>query len=161
MKFREGMMLLWHKLKELFMARRRNIVGAELFVGPKAKIPKLAKKSRSKFHNRITVVHGIKFHSMGEAGRYEELFLQQRNGLIRNLQLQRKYALHALDGTVVAHYIADFVYEEKNEKNEFVEIVEDFKGVLTDIYKLKRKWMKAEHGIIIRETFSKVRKKKR
>ena len=144
------------------MARRRNIVGAELFVGPKAKIPQLAKKrGRSKFHNRITVVHGIKFHSMGEAGRYEELFLQQRNGLIRNLQLQVKYALHALDGSVIAHYIADFEYEEKNCNGEFIRVTEDFKGVLTDMYKLKRKWMKAEHGIIIRETFSKTRKKKK
>jgi len=137
------------------MAKRRKIEGLDVFIGPTSKIPKPPKKSRSKFHNRITIVHGIKFHSMGEALRYEELFAAQKAGAIRNLQLQVPYALHAINGAVIAKYIADFVYEEKSATGDWVSVTEDFKGLLTDVYKIKKKWMLAEHGIAIRESFSK------
>ena len=137
------------------MAKRRKIEGLDVFIGPTSKIPKATKKSRSKFHNRISIVHGIKFHSMGEALRYEELFAAQKGGAIRNLQLQVPYALHALGGAVVCKYIADFVYEELRGDGDWVSVTEDFKGLLTDIYKIKKKWMLAEHGIAIRESFSK------
>ena len=136
------------------MARRRKIEGLDVFIGPTSKIPKGPKKSRSKFHNRITIVHGIKFHSMGEALRYEELFAAQKAGAIRNLQLQVPYALHAPGGAVICKYIADFVYEEQRSDG-WISVVEDFKGILTDVYKIKKKWMLAEHGIAIRESFSK------
>lgn len=137
------------------MAKRRKIEGLDVFIGPTSKIPKGPKKSRSKFHNRITIVHGIKFHSMGEALRYEELFAAQKAGVIRDLQLQVSFALHAQGShEVVCKYIADFVYEEQRSDG-WISVVEDFKGILTDVYKIKKKWMLAEHGIAIRETFSK------
>lgn len=45
-------------------------------------------------------------------------------------------------------YVADFVYFDK-EKGELV--VEDVKGVKTDVYKLKRKLMRSIYGIEIQE----------
>ena len=142
------------------MAKRRKIEGLDVFIGPTSKIPKAPKKSRSKFHNRISIVHGIKFHSMGEALRYEELFAAQKGGAIRNLQLQVPYALHALGGAVVCKYIADFVYEELRGDGDWVPVTEDFKGAVTDVYKIKRKWMLAEYGIAIRESKAKPRSRK-
>ena len=142
------------------MAKRRKIEGLDVFIGPTSKIPKPPKKSRSKFHNRISIVHGIKFHSMGEALRYEELFAAQKAGAIRNLQLQVPYALHAIGGAVVCKYIADFVYEELRGDGDWVPVTEDFKGAVTDVYKIKRKWMLAEYGIAIRESKAKPRSRK-
>jgi hypothetical protein len=52
-----------------------------------------------------------------------------------------------VNGVPVATYVADFVYSEAGR-----EVVEDAKGVLLDVYKIKRKLMLALHGIEIRET---------
>ncbi len=52
---------------------------------------------------------------------------------------------------IVGRYRADFVYEELR-KGVWSEVVEDVKGFLTPMYRLKRKLMKAIYGIDIRET---------
>ena len=116
-------------------------------------------KRRNKFGAIRTIVHGIKFHSKAEAKRYEELFCLRTAGVIRDLKLQVKYPLHAPNMAVVCHYVADFVYEELIG-DKWVEVVEDVKGKLTDIYKLKRKWMSMEHGIEIKEVYMTKRKRK-
>jgi len=46
-------------------------------------------------------------------------------------------------------YIADFVYKDDEGKT----VVEDAKGVLTPVYKLKRHLMMHVHGIKINEIF--------
>lgn len=51
------------------------------------------------------------------------------------------------NGVKLCDYVADFVYEEDG-----MEITEDFKGVYTPIYRLKKRMMKAFHGIDIRES---------
>lgn len=107
--------------------------------------PEAAPK-RSKYNNRKTVVDGITFDSEWEAERYQELQLLERAGHIVNLRLQVPYVL-AINGVKICTYVADFVYLECGE-----EIVEDAKGMLTDVYKLKRRLMKAIYGIEIRET---------
>jgi hypothetical protein len=43
-------------------------------------------------------------------------------------------------------YRADFTYEADGKL-----VVEDAKGFRTEMYKLKKKWVKAEYGIDIRE----------
>ena len=94
-----------------------------------------------KYHNKNTVVDGILFDSRREAHRYGELKLLEKIGLIRNLKLQPRYLLqekftHQLTGCKhrAIEYVADFEYEELGKK-----IVEDVKGMQTDMFKLKAK----------------------
>ena len=96
----------------------------------------------SKYHNKKTVVDGITFDSQKEAHRYRELSLLLRAGEISDLRLQVPYELMP---TIRVHgetfrgikYVADFVYKEKDGSV----VVEDAKGMRTDVYKMKRKLM--------------------
>lgn len=95
----------------------------------------------NKYHNKNTVVDGILFDSRKEAHRYGELKLLEKIGLIRNLKRQPRYLLqekftHQLTGCKhrAIEYVADFEYEELGKV-----IVEDVKGIQTDVFKLKAK----------------------
>jgi hypothetical protein len=55
--------------------------------------------------------------------------------------------LLAVNGIAICRYRADFVYVESGKR-----IVEDTKGMRTDVYKLKKKMMLAILGIDIKET---------
>ncbi|MFA6270765.1 MAG: DUF1064 domain-containing protein [Candidatus Paceibacterota bacterium] len=90
--------------------------------------------------------NGRVFASKGEAARARELELRQQAGEISNLEYQVRYPLK-VNGQLVGHYVADFVYQEDGQK-----IVEDFKGRKTPIYNRSKKMMKAIYGIEIRET---------
>ena len=101
--------------------------------------------------------------SKKEHNRAVQLRIMLRAGLISNLREQVPYELipaqYSVD-TVTSRitkpklierackYIADFVYTD-NETGQT--IVEDTKGVLTDVYKIKRKLMLYVHGIRIKE----------
>lgn len=102
---------------------------------------------RSKYGNRRTIVDGITFDSAREAQRYGELKLLQRVGVVEDLQLQKRYALH-VNGILIGTYVADFAYRSTRD-DAFV--VEDAKGVRTRDYKLKKKLMKAIYGVDIVE----------
>lgn len=92
------------------------------------------------------------FDSKKEAGRYYELSMLLRAGVISNLRLQVPFELipaQRINGKVVERackYIADFVYMENGKM-----VVEDAKGMRTDVYKIKRKLMLKEYGIKIKE----------
>lgn len=106
----------------------------------------MIRKRRSKYGNVKTVVDGITFHSRKEAARYEILKVELAEGLIQNLRLQVPFKL--MVGTkLICRYIADFVYIRDG-----VEIVEDVKGRITDVYRLKKKLMEACLGIEVFET---------
>lgn len=95
----------------------------------------------AKYHNKRTTVDGITFDSKKEAQRYSELKILERGGKISQLVLQPRFELQESfkkNGKTYRkiEYVADFMYRD-NEKN--VTIVEDVKGVKTDVYKLKRK----------------------
>lgn len=100
---------------------------------------------RSKFGNTWTTVDDIKFQSKGEAARYIVLRDRQANGLIDDLRLQVRYPL-VVDAHKIAAYVADFVYRD----GQGVEVVEDFKGAITDVFKIKAKLMAAVHGIVVK-----------
>ena len=92
-----------------------------------------------KYRNKITLFDGIKFHSKREAERYRELMLQQKVGAISELQLQPRFELQPSfekGGTKYASisYYADFSYILDEEL-----IIEDVKGVETDVFKIKRR----------------------
>lgn len=98
-------------------------------------------QSYSKYRAKKTVVDGIKFDSKREAERYCELKLLEKAKEIRNLVLQPRFLLQDefFDKNEIKHkkieYVADFMYIDKCGKT----IVEDVKGVLTDVYKIKKK----------------------
>ena len=106
-----------------------------------------------KYGNRKTVVDGITFDSKKEATRYAELKLLQRAGEIFDLQRQVPFTLipkQTRDGKVIERpcvYKADFVYKEKDG----TEVVEDVKGVCTKEYRIKKKLMLWQFGIVVRE----------
>ena len=101
----------------------------------------------SKYHNTKTTVDGIAFDSKKEGARHGELQLLAKAGAIQDLRLQMPFELIPKQaGERAVRYIADFVYMENGKM-----IVEDVKGVKTDVYKIKKKLMLAVHGIRIRE----------
>lgn len=91
-------------------------------------------------------VDGHQFDSSGEAKRYAELSMLEKAGKIRHLVLQQRYSI-TVEGVHICDYVADFVYSEGG-----LEIIEDFKGMRTAVYELKKKLMLAVYGITIRET---------
>lgn len=100
----------------------------------------------SKYNSVRTTVDGITFASKMEANRYQELKLMQAAGEIYGLALQPKFPL-VVNGLKVGTYVADFEYFTDGARR----VIEDVKGVKTPIYKLKKKLVKALHGVDIQE----------
>ena len=93
----------------------------------------------NKYYNKKVIIDGIRFDSQKEGNRYKELKLLERAGEISNLELQPKFVLQEgfkKNGKTYRkiEYIADFMYEEKGQV-----VVEDSKGIETDVFKLKHK----------------------
>jgi len=93
------------------------------------------------------VVDGIKFDSPAEAKRYLELRQMERFGEVSDIRLQVAYPFIE-NGKVCFNYYADFVYVLTATGEE---VVEDVKGMMTDIYRLKKKLIDARYGIRIQE----------
>lgn len=106
-------------------------------------------KTYNKYHNHKTkTIDGIKHDSKKEAERWMELQMLQRTGEIANLRRQVPFELIPKQaGERACNYIADFVYLDKAGKT----IVEDAKGVKTDVYKIKKKLMLWRYDIRIKE----------
>lgn len=107
----------------------------------------------SKMRNVPTPVGGIVFSSKWEAHRWTELRLEEKTGFIRKLVRQRPFAV-VVNDLLVCQYVADFVYErlERFGAGEpWQRVVEDTKGMRTEMYRLKKKLMRACLGIEIHE----------
>lgn len=108
------------------------------------------KTKRSKYRAERTEVDGLKFASRREAARYETLLLDQKAGLISELEVQPQFPLYVIrpNGVtvVIARYLADFRYQRDGR-----EVVEDAKGMRTEAYVLKKKFVEAQYGIEIVE----------
>jgi hypothetical protein len=90
------------------------------------------------------------FDSLGERDRYTILVAMQRRGEISGLRRQVRFPIR-IGGMLVCTYVADFVYRRKGARKD---TVEDYKGVLTETYKLKKKLMKAVLNIEIQEVYA-------
>lgn len=121
-----------------------------------------------KYKNKKYEYDGIIFDSRKEGRRYAELKVMQKAGIIHDLQLQVKFVLIPTQyeessevytkgnkkgqkkrGKLLekeCSYIADFVYYENGQQ-----IVEDAKGLRTEVYKIKKKLILERYGIRIRE----------
>lgn len=109
---------------------------------------------RSKYHAKKTCVDGITFDSRKEADRYLVLKGMEEDGSIEDLRRQVRYELiPAFDAGGKhyrpVHYVADFVYVD-NETGKTV--VEDVKGMRTDVYRLKSKLFARRYGMSVKET---------
>lgn len=109
-------------------------------------------QGRSKFHAQKTTVDGITFDSRKEADRYLVLKGMEEDGTIEDLRRQVRYELipaFDVDGKHYrpVSYMADFVYREDGH-----EVVEDVKGMRTDVYRLKSKLFARRYGKVIKET---------
>ena len=108
----------------------------------------------NKYHNTKVIYNGIKFDSKKEMERYKNLKILERTNYICNLELQKKFLLQ--EGYTNAkgkkirpiYYIADFYYYDYID-NKWV--VEDVKGVRTDVYKLKKKLFEYKYNLTITE----------
>ena len=100
----------------------------------------------NKYRNIPTIIDGVKFASRKEARRYQQLKLLERAGAISELELQPKYDL-TINGVKIGRYIGDFRYQDNGKS-----ICEDCKGILTPVYRLKKRLMRALHGVEILET---------
>ena len=98
----------------------------------------------SKYGAIPTMVDGIRFDSKAEAKRYGTLAMLERAGKIGDLRLQPSFRC-VVGGDLICTYRTDFAYVEGGEK-----VVEDVKGVQTAAFKLKRKLVKALHGVTIK-----------
>lgn len=92
-----------------------------------------------KYRNKKVQVDMYVFDSIAEAKRYKELKLLERTKKISDLELQPHFLLQESfrkNGKTYrkVEYIADFKYIENGRT-----IVEDVKGMQTDVFKLKHK----------------------
>ena len=120
---------------------------------------------RNKYGNKKAKANGRVFDSRQERSRYYTLLMLEKAGEISDLKLQVPFELiPAIYETVevqlktktkqvqklvqrAAHYVADFVYKDKDGNI----VVEDSKGYRTKEYELKKKMMRAFLGITIKE----------
>ena len=93
----------------------------------------------NKYKNRKVIVDDYIFDSIQESRRYKELKLLLIAGQIKDLELQPHFLLQEgfkKNGKTYRkiEYIADFKYIENGKT-----IVEDVKGLQTDVFKIKHK----------------------
>ena len=106
---------------------------------------------KSKYGNVKVVIDGHTFASKKESERYLYLKNSMQQGWISKLTLQPKFILQQkfIDRTGITHqeisYVADFEYLDQNSND----IVEDVKGMKTDVYKLKKKMLLLRYPDII------------
>ena len=97
-----------------------------------------------KYHNKKTVIDGIKFDSKLEAERYAQLKMIERAGVIRDLELQPEYELipsFRKNGKTWRKtvYKADFMYILAEDDSYIIEDVKGSTAVITDVFRLKQK----------------------
>jgi hypothetical protein len=91
-----------------------------------------------KYHAKRTVCpEGHSHPSAAEARRCAELHILQNAGEISRLEMQPKFPVW-INGIKVFTYIADFAYFTAAER-----VIEDVKGALTPMYRLKKKAVEA------------------
>jgi len=96
----------------------------------------------NKYNARKAEYNGIQFDSKKEMERYVDL---SSNPNVTNLQRQVKYELIPKNDLYRAvTYVADFVYMSGDSK-----VVEDVKGMVLDVFKLKQKMFYTKYGIPI------------
>lgn len=112
-----------------------------------------------KYNARRTEIDGFIFDSKKEAARYLELKALEKAGKIKELERQKSFTLiepfdYNGEKCRRVRYLADFYYREGGKV-----IIEDVKGMKTEVYKIKKKMLLKklkedglEGAVIFRET---------
>jgi hypothetical protein len=104
------------------------------------------RRPQNKFNAERVVTEDGTFDSKKEHRRWCELKLLQMAGEIRNLKHHQVFKFEH-NGVLIGSYEADFTYFQGNEF-----VCEDAKGYETDVFRLKRKMLKAFYGIEVKIT---------
>lgn len=112
------------------------------------KIIAIPRPKISKYNNKKTLVDNIFFDSKAEANRYCELKQLIKSNQIQELKLQPRFLLQEKfsykDSTYrKIEYVADFEYIENGQV-----VVEDVKGVQTEVFKIKMKLLLKKYNDI-------------
>lgn len=109
-------------------------------------------------HQIVTVDASVKppgsiwFGSKREAARFVVLSQEQLAGTITGLQLQPQFPLEVTTAggvrIIIGRYVADFSYWRVGSA---IQVIEDVKGMKTDLYSWKKKHVEAEYGIHVTE----------
>ena len=96
-------------------------------------------------------IDGIFFHSKAEGIRYLQLKAMQERGEIENLILQPPYEC-VVRNQKITTYRSDFKYCVIDDRGHTIKtVVEDVKGMITEVYKIKKKLVEACFDIKIIE----------
>jgi hypothetical protein len=115
------------------------------------KLLNLNKSRRGKYNANGQKIDGHWFASAAEAKRYLQLKDMQQDDLIEDLVLQPSYPI-VHHGKPITTYRADFRYVVLNElKRSETVVVEDVKGMVTDVYLIKKKLVEAQYNLKINE----------
>jgi len=108
-----------------------------------------------KYNAKGRRIDGIWFASEAEAIRYMQLKEMQDKGLIDKLTTQVNFRC-IVSGKLICTYRADFQYMLLDERGNSVDrVVEDVKGMITDVYRIKKKLVEAVFSFEIKEIPSK------
>ena len=119
---------------------------------PKGSTNKAAAPSRrGKYNAQGEHLDGHWFASGAEAKRYLQLMDMKHQGKIDRLELQPSYQI-MVKGKHIANYRADFRYAVLADSGSISGIVvEDVKGMVTDVYTMKKKLVEALYDMQINE----------
>ena len=109
----------------------------------------LGRKKPRKYRNEPVMLDGYRFASKAEGARYLSLRLQESAGVITDLNMHPKFPL-AVGGELICHYEADFAYTVLETGDQVIEDVKQPR-TMTAVYRLKKKLMKAIHGVTVQE----------
>lgn len=107
-------------------------------------------KTLSKYRNVQTEYNGIKFMSKKEAEYAMQLDFMRKATSPRDMVVEYECQVPfqiILNGKKICRYIADFRVKYADGREEII----DVKGVRTDVYRLKKKLVEAQYGIVIIE----------
>lgn len=127
------------------LARQVEATGKVTTVNMAALAPAAPPARKSKYGNKKVSTPEGTFDSKKEYERWCLLKRRQAAGEIQGLRRQVPFKLE-VNGVLICRYRADHTYIEAGRL-----VVEDVKGMRTDLYKLKRRLMKACRGIDIHE----------
>ena len=109
----------------------------------------------NKYHARKCTVNGIRFDSMREAKRYQELLLLEQAGEIHSLTLQPEYKIWVTNRWTnefveIGRYRVDFWYIDCATEATVIENAKS-PATRTTAYRLRKRLVEAIHGITITE----------
>jgi hypothetical protein len=110
---------------------------------------------RGKYNAKGEYIDGHWFASQAEALRYQQLIRLSQDGQIERIELQPSFPL-SINNRHIATYRADFRYAVLDDTGRISKVViEDVKGMVTDVYMMKKKLVEALYTIEINEIPSK------